>query len=333
MPPNGRSLFLNDVKILFFSHDGKLGDAVVNTAFLNGLAQLDPTAEVHVLASTPTADFWAMNRRVKKVWAFENPPLIQCLKTSFALRRERFDFIVTWKERFKSEKTRLMLFIASPKRGILYEEGKIAGATAHAVRKCRESLRLIYGERAERIEARYQLELKPDDGNVLAQLPSAAGEVILFNMFSAEAPKTIGIAEAADVLSGLARLAPEATLCLSCTDATADRAARAVAASGAKCRLVNTEKNLRGLISLCERADLVVTTDTSLIHIASALDRPVLGIYLNDPAKATQWAPLSRHAEVVTSPYENTVNGFSIADVLVKVQRLRNLNTASAPAA
>ena len=55
----------SSVKILFFSHDGKLGDAVVNTAFIDGVLQLDPGAELQALVSGSTAGFWAMDRRVR----------------------------------------------------------------------------------------------------------------------------------------------------------------------------------------------------------------------------------------------------------------------------
>jgi len=310
------------MKILFFSHDGKLGDAVVNTAFVDGVLQLDPRAELHALVSDVTESFWQMDRRVAKIWRYKNPPLGEALRTSLALRRERFDWVVTWKERFSSEKTRLMLWLAAPRRGTLYEEGRLPGQTAHAIRKSVESLRLIYGERVDGIRVRYRLglELEPA-ASFDAELPPGR-PLILFNMFSAEPPKTIDVEHGARLLAGLAALAPQAALCLSCTNATEDAARRAIAASGTAGRAVNTEKDLRRLISLCARADLIVSTDTSLIHIASALDRPILGIYFNDPVKSVEWAPLATHCAAVISRHRDTVNGFSLDEVLEKARLL-----------
>lgn len=310
------------MKILFFSHDGKLGDAVVNTAFVDGVKQLDPDAELHALVSDVTEGFWQMDRRVARVWRYKNPPLGEALRTSLALRRERFDYVVTWKERFSSEKTKLMLWLAAPARGILYEEGRVPGQTVHAVRKSVESLRLIYGARVDGIKVRYRLGLDLDPPSSFdAELPPGR-PVVLFNMFSAEPPKTIDVEHGARVLAGLAALAPRAKLCLSCVDATADAARRAAAASGVACRVINTEKNLRRVISLCARADLIVSTDTSLIHIASALDRPILGIYFNDPVKSVEWAPLATHGAAVISRHRDTVNGFSLDEVLEKARSL-----------
>ena len=46
------------MKVLFFSHDGKLGDAIVNTAFVAGVRALAPHAQIDVLASSASMDFW-----------------------------------------------------------------------------------------------------------------------------------------------------------------------------------------------------------------------------------------------------------------------------------
>ena len=200
------------MKILFFSHDGKPGDAIVNTAFVDGVLQLDPQAELHALASDVSAHFWTMDRRIRKVWMYKNPPLPEAIRTSLAIRRERFDYVVTWKERFRSEKTRLLLKLAAPRQGTLYEEGKIPGQIPPAINKCAASLRLIFGERADRIALRYRLDIELDAPSTFdAQLPRDR-ETILFNLFSAEPFKVIRAAEAAQVLAGLTRLATQATL-------------------------------------------------------------------------------------------------------------------------
>lgn len=312
------------MKILFFSHDGKLGDAIVNTAFVDGVLQLEPDAELHALASDVSANFWQMDRRIRKVWLYRNPSLIQAFKTSLSIRRERFDYVVTWKERFRSEKTRLLLKLAAPVHGTLYEEGRQPdGHVPHAIRKCEESLRLIYGSRATRLKLRYRLGIEPDwSPEVTSQWP-ATGEVILFNMFSAVPRKTLPTDEAAAVLRGLAKVAPQATICLSCTNQTKMNAQRAADAAGVACHLVNTDGNLRGLISFCQRANLIVSTDTALIHIASALEKPLLGLYLNDPAKVAEWSPFGEHCAVVVGPHPDSMHGLPVLEILSKAALLR----------
>ncbi|MFX8414249.1 hypothetical protein ABTL42_19100, partial [Acinetobacter baumannii] len=90
----------------------------------------------------------------------------------------------------------------------------------HAIHKCEVSLRLIYGEAAQKVRLRYRLGIDLDPpASFDAELPPGR-ETILFNLFSAEPFKVIRPEDGARVLAGLARLAPQATLCLSCTNAT-----------------------------------------------------------------------------------------------------------------
>ena len=311
------------MKILLFAHDGKLGDSVVNTAFVDGALQLDPAAELHVLGSDTAADFWAMDRRIRKIWIFRNPPLRECLRTSWAIRREHYDFVVTWKERFRSEKTRLMLLLSSPRQAILYEEGKSPDRVNHALRKCELSLRHIYGERAAALDLRPRLDMDLDPPASFAGQLAPGSEVILLNLFAADPARSIRVADAAAILDGLARLAPAALLALSCTDASEATAREAAAASGRPCQVVNTGLSLRRLISLCARVDCIISPDTSLIHIASALDKPVLGIFQNDGTKSIEWAPRSSRSAIVIGPERNGIQGFSVSEVLEKIQGLR----------
>ncbi len=319
------------LKILIFSHDGKLGDAVVNTAFLRGAQLLDSAVEIHVLASGNSGNFWRNDPRITRIWSFENPPLLECLRTSWAIRKERFDYLVTFKARFRSEKTRILLRLAAPRCGIVLDDGKLPGQVTHAVRKSQVTLHVIYGEPARTLVPRYQLNpgqplISPA---VLAALP-AGQELLMLNLFGSEpnGARTIALAAAADLLQRLARAVPVAAIALSCTDSTRAEAQAAIdqARSGGaiiNALAVNTEGDLPGLLALCQRARVVISPDTSLIHIASALDKPVVGIYQNDGIKSIEWAPLCSHFHVVISPDPSSIHGFSIAEVVQKVLDLR----------
>lgn len=331
------------LKILFFSHDGKLGDAVVNTAFLRGARFLDPAVELHVLASGNSGNFWQGDPRIARVWNFENPPLMQCLRTAWAIRRERFDYLVTFKERFRSEKTRILLKLAAPRLGLLMEEGKLPGQVTHAVRKSQVSLQAIYGEAALALVPRYQLHRSPTTalpGAVAGLAP--AQELIVVNLFGSEPnnARTVSTGAAIAVLQRLAVALPGTAIALCCTNSTQDLAQQAIdgtrahADTGIHWRglVVNTENDLPGLVALCDRANMVISPDTSLIHIASALDKPVVGIYQNDGIKSIEWAPLCSRFAVVIGPDSQTIHGFCADEVVQKVLSLRGALSDMTPA-
>ncbi len=331
------------LKILIFSHDGKLGDAVVNTAFLRGARVLDPGVEIHVLASGNSGNFWQDDPRIARIWNFENPPLLECLRTSWAIRRERFDYVVTFKASFRSEKTRILLKLAAPQVALLMDEGKLPGQVTHAVRKSQVSLQAIFGERAQALVPRYELHRTP-----ATPLPAALAnllpdqELIVVNLFGSEPnnARTVSTAAAVALLQRLAMGLPAATVALSCTNSTQALAQQAIDGARAQADIsihwralvVNTENDLPGLMALCDRASVLISPDTSLIHIASALDKPVVGIYQNDGVKSIEWAPLCSHFGVVISPDPKTIHGFSADEVFKKVMDLRQQAAGKTPA-
>jgi len=56
--------------------------------------------------------------------------------------------------------------------------------------------------------------------------------------------------------------------------------------------------SLRGACALVARADLVVSLDTALVHVAATMGTPVVGLY--GPGDAAMWAPLGVPYRVIT---------------------------------
>ena len=52
-------------------------------------------------------------------------------------------------------------------------------------------------------------------------------------------------------------------------------------------------------IALIRHAQAVLTPDTAIIHIAAALDKPIIGLYRQDPQNYANWHPKSEHAQII----------------------------------
>lgn len=305
------------MKVLFFSHDGKLGDAIVNTAFVAGVRKLAPDAQIDVLASSASMDFWRKHRDIGQVWKFQNPPLWECIKTSWAIRQQRYDYLVTFKKRFRSEKTKLLLALAKPQKGFIAEEGRLNGEVQHAVHKSRDSLHAIFGAAAAGLPLNYELGFDTQPADDLGDK-----DLVLVNLFAAEPHRTVVTAVAAQLLKALAAALPNSQLCLLCTPETLAQAEAAQKQSGVDCSIANTQMDFMRLMAVCARADLIISPDTSLVHIATALDKPVLGIFQDDGIKAIEWAPRSSRHAIVIAPSRDSIHGFSVDEVVQKAQRL-----------
>ena len=310
------------MKVLFFSHDAKLGDAIVNTAFVAGLKRHAPGCEIHATVAGSTESFWRQDRRIARLWTLSLPGWRDVLRIGLALRRERYDYIVTWKP-MRSEKNRVLLALANAGR-VIDLRGFWDDGVRHQVETCAEALAQMGVECNG--ELAYDVRIDASCPALDAEIP-AGRDIIVVNLFAADAGRSIGH-EGVALLRGLRAVAPSALHCVLCTDQTAELAGAVVAGSGTG-QLVNCEGNLQRLFRLCERASMVISPDTAVVHVASALGTPVIGIYQDNGVKAIQWAPRSPGSAVVLSACRDTLAGFRVDEVLARVADLRRASDGS----
>jgi ADP-heptose:LPS heptosyltransferase len=72
----------------------------------------------------------------------------------------------------------------------------------------------------------------------------------------------------------------------------------------ADCLVYQTEgeRPLAQIASLVEGAILVITPDTSLVHFASAMRTPVIGLYTQQLQATKEWLPFRVPYRIVTAP-------------------------------
>ena len=85
-----------------------------------------------------------------------------------------------------------------------------------------------------------------------------------------------------------------------------------------------TDKIL-AVAALISQLDLIVTPDTSIVHIASAFNKPIVTIHEDNRDSYELFAPTSKLNRTVFSKSKNSLNGFSIGLLLSACFELINL--------
>ncbi|NTU69048.1 MAG: glycosyltransferase family 9 protein [Chlorobiaceae bacterium] len=80
-------------------------------------------------------------------------------------------------------------------------------------------------------------------------------------------------------------------------------------------------RNMYEVWKIVDRLKLLVTPDTSLVHVAACSDRPLVALYRFNPADSRLFAPLSTLQEVIVSPTEDVVD----LDNAVVTEAVRNM--------
>jgi ADP-heptose:LPS heptosyltransferase len=93
-----------------------------------------------------------------------------------------------------------------------------------------------------------------------------------------------------------------------------------------KCRNVHVfmSRSIIDIFSLISRSEMVITVDTSIVHIASAFNKPILALYVNLQNFYSQYSPISENYRVVMSPKDgDPISEIAVADVINKYVSLQ----------
>jgi len=73
---------------------------------------------------------------------------------------------------------------------------------------------------------------------------------------------------------------------------------------------------IQDLAAIIKNLDLIISPDTSVIHIASAFNKPVVSIHENNIDSYELFSPVSKLHRTVFSPSNKGISGFSVAKVI-----------------
>jgi heptosyltransferase III len=92
-------------------------------------------------------------------------------------------------------------------------------------------------------------------------------------------------------------------------------------------------KNLYEVWKIIDKLKLLVTPDTSLVHIAACSDKPVVALYRYNPNDSRLFAPLSTLQEIITSStqevmdIDNRLVSETVEKILQRLEKLRQSRT------
>ncbi|MGE3802916.1 MAG: glycosyltransferase family 9 protein [Candidatus Kapaibacterium sp.] len=74
--------------------------------------------------------------------------------------------------------------------------------------------------------------------------------------------------------------------------------------------------NLMEAAALVQASDRLVTSDTSIVHVAAAFNKPIIALYFNAPKMMAKFSPLSDDQRIIVAPDENPVAVIEVDEVL-----------------
>jgi ADP-heptose:LPS heptosyltransferase len=299
---------------------GRIGDLILMTAMFKALKGANPDNEIHLLAGRNNYHFATEHPYIDKVHV-HTKRILSTVALLYRLRKEKYDFWIDPKDHYSREshwfarwaKARLKIGYNHPDKPPVFDMALPSQEEQYhdhvAIRNMR-ALRCFHLENADPrpvlfVNPRFERKVE----NFLAE-----HEISAYHCVHLSASKDIRYWPQENWIAFLSAIAGKERRIVVISDPKDSDLAAEIAGKVAYAKHYAT-KSIVEVFSVVKHADLVITPDTSVVHIAAAFDKPLLGLYSNIEWNNKKFHPLGSHYRMVMSP----VPGAFVKDIPLRL--------------
>ena len=335
--PLPREIDFDACKFLFLRWD-RIGDVLVSTPVFSALKERYPSATVDVLLGARNHFVLDNEPLVRKRWVFhKNLPAV--VKLVRALRAERYDFVVDMFDNASAISTVFLALIGGRWNvGLAKENAYIYDVAVpsrpkrdmHVVDRLLELLR-AFDVDLDRMDHRIHYRVSPAakaQAERFWRLHDLDERYVIGINLSAGSGRFWGEDNYRELLRGLPEDHPHARLLL-LFHPTDRRTAEDIVAPCAGVALSPDTHSFDEFAALIERSSLLITPDTSAVHLAAAFHVPSVCLFVQTHPDFRIWDPYRTPAEVLVTD----VDDLSTIPAHAVLSAARRLSARSRPAA
>ena len=319
-------------KFLILMHQN-IGDMIVCSPILRELKKAYPECNLQVVASKNNHEIAITNPYIDYVHIYQNK-WNKLLPLLLKLRRHNFDVAVELEAKIVT-RVILMLRIVNPKYilsvskregryGIepqeffsydLYTDDKLN----HQRDTCLDILRLLNIRFTNKNYDVFYLEKHKEKAGIFLNKFDSEEIFIGLNISGSSNEKKILDNDVDKIMTGLHSLSKNIKIILLHKPESAQSIDKLISFDKTSYVFPSyPTESILDVAALIDSLDLLITPDTSLVHIACAFKKPLLAIYRNDKVAFEAWHPKSSNHHVVFSNYIDSLNFIDTGQVISK---------------
>jgi ADP-heptose:LPS heptosyltransferase len=332
-----RTLSLNSSQKFLILMNQKIGDMIVCSPVLREIKLAYPKSKLHVLASEVNKEIVQANPYVDQVYVYQNqwPKLLPLL---LKLRRLKFDVAVELEYKVVS-RIIIILKIVNPNCTIATSkcEGRYGmgpqdvepydfytnPSLTHQRDTAFDLLRLlnIKGKnKSYDVFYEHKNKLK-----ALSFLTKFGPEIVTvgLNIEGSNDEKRISVKDVRNIIFGLYSINKNIAIILIHKPDERENMAQLIPIEASTyVSLSYPTPSVLDLAALVDNLDLIISPDTSIVHMACAFKKPLVAIYRNNPTLFGIWYPISDVNYVVFSKRPDSLKDIDIEEVIDKSSKL-----------
>jgi len=325
--------------ILVFRLDDKLGDSITSTGFLKELKHNFSSDRLVVLSGKNAAFIYKKLKFIDEVIVVKKG-ILQTLRAFLILRGSEYRFIFNTSHILTPQVVFLSSFLKAWKK-ITFLNSKVKAFTHHVrsdEKKDHVTVRYQKSLEAVGVEtANLDYQMVVDQNEHIRQLEKVIFElrqkgtaIIVLNSFAGARLRNLSQKTSTEIVKGILENHHNAVVVSIGNEDDLQKIQYWVTAFNDPRWVCYSRQGSLGFnLSLAQHAALIVTPDTSWVHVASALKKPVVAIYREDEAHEKNsliWSPYKTKNVVVYAPFDQTrphdINTVDTSQVLAGVDRL-----------
>lgn len=298
---------------------------ILTTPMFSALKERFPGSQLHVLASPKGVPIVRLNPHLSKV-IVHRKGIAGLLGTLLAVRKERYDVWIDPKDHASSEGSIMARYSGAKQKIGFNKPGKRVFSTH--IRSEQENFSLHAVERnllalasigcAVNTDRRPELFVSEDVESRTASIVEGRRKIAVVNISAGQAARQWS-AEGWNRVIGR------------CIEMNFDVAVTFQPADAGQARefkrqfpdiIAADSPSIEFAVALVKRASLVVSVDTSIVHIASAFDIPIVALYPDVEWNLNKFKPLSSRQSVIVSSSPDSLLGISPDTVLSRIDGL-----------
>ena len=331
----------NDIKsILFLRYDGKIGDMVVNSLMFREIKKVYPNIKIGVVARGAAIDIIKDNSNVDKIYEYyKDRKKIKDL--ALKIKEEKYDLLIDFSEMLRVNQMMLInLCGARFNIGLNRKEWKLFDLSIKSDKdfKWTEHITNRYlaylvklGLKKENIDISYDIYLKDEKKYKAFFNEIKESKKLILNPYGASKHKSFSVENLENIINYL-KNKDIAIILVYFGDKYKE-----LEFLEKKYKYVYMPQKIESILDtaiLIKESDYVISPDTSIVHIASALNKKMITVY---PPKGGKygvdhlvWAPKSEYSRVIfckdkTGTYDEIdINIFNFDEIKEEILKMIN---------